>query len=197
MVLSDGSVRTDSPRIVPSAKWHYDIFCFIAYPGDQVAPPGTRFFMAIDELGRVVGLPGESNAFWVITNEWGVADVTVIPVSFLHVSGLALTFLHAKNVEIVEPDQIRRRRVPRERKYERRFHQLKVNAIGEQKRHRGEGKSTGIEQSLHIVRGHFREYGPEFDKGLLFGKYAGRYWVASHFKGSSEVGQVDKEYKVE
>lgn len=48
----------------------------------------------------------------------------------------------------------------------------------------------------HICRGHFSEYGPEFGKGLLFGKYAGRFYVPPHIKGDAKNGIVEKDYAV-
>jgi hypothetical protein len=48
---------------------------------------------------------------------------------------------------------------------------------------------------VHSCRGHFSEYGPEFGKGLLFGKYEGRFWVPPHMKGRRGNGTVYKEYK--
>lgn len=51
------------------------------------------------------------------------------------------------------------------------------------------------EKRLHLVRGHFRTYGEE-GRGLLFGRYAGRYWIPSQVKGSLSSGLIVKDYKV-
>lgn len=56
-------------------------------------------------------------------------------------------------------------------------------------------QSLGL-MPVHTCRGHFAEYGPMFGKGLLFGKYEGRFWVPPHLKGSKASGVVYKEYKV-
>ena len=54
----------------------------------------------------------------------------------------------------------------------------------------------------HVCRGHFAEYGPEFKhsdgtpKGLLFGKYAGRFFLPPCVKGKKENGIVEKDYEV-
>ena len=45
----------------------------------------------------------------------------------------------------------------------------------------------------HVCRGHFAEYGPQFGKGLLFGKHAGRFFVPPHLKGKKEYGVVEKD----
>jgi hypothetical protein len=48
----------------------------------------------------------------------------------------------------------------------------------------------------HVCRGHFAEYGPEFNKGLLFGRYAGRFFIPPHLKGDKKNGVVEKDYEV-
>lgn len=48
----------------------------------------------------------------------------------------------------------------------------------------------------HVCRGHFAEYGPEFNKGLLFGRYAGRFYIPPHLKGKKENGIVEKDYAI-
>jgi hypothetical protein len=48
----------------------------------------------------------------------------------------------------------------------------------------------------HFCRGHFAEYGPEFNKGLLFGKYSGRFYVPPCFKGDNKNGIVEKDYEI-
>jgi len=50
---------------------------------------------------------------------------------------------------------------------------------------------------LHLCRGHFAEYGPDYGKGKLFGRLEGRYWVPPHVKGSADNGRVEKTYRVE
>lgn len=48
----------------------------------------------------------------------------------------------------------------------------------------------------HVCRGHFSEYGPKYGKGLLFGKYEGRFYVPPHLKGDKKNGTVAKDYEV-
>lgn len=50
---------------------------------------------------------------------------------------------------------------------------------------------------LSSVRGHFSEFGPKYGKGLLFGKYEGRYWIPAHARGSAEHGERKQSYVVE
>jgi hypothetical protein len=48
----------------------------------------------------------------------------------------------------------------------------------------------------HVCRGHFAEYGPQFGKGLLFGRYAGRFFIPPHLRGDEKNGIVEKDYAV-
>jgi hypothetical protein len=48
----------------------------------------------------------------------------------------------------------------------------------------------------HVCRGHFSEYGPEYNKGLLFGKYSGRFYIPSHVRGNKKNGVIEKDYSV-
>lgn len=55
---------------------------------------------------------------------------------------------------------------------------------------------------VHLCRGHFAEYGPEFThpdgspKGKLFGRIEGRFWIPSVVKGTASSGVVVKNYRV-
>jgi hypothetical protein len=49
---------------------------------------------------------------------------------------------------------------------------------------------------LSAVRGHFASYGPAYGRGLLFGKYEGRFWIPQHVRGAAEIGEREHEYVV-
>lgn len=115
-------------------------------------------------------------------------------------------FAHCKNVTLnnVEPDprvqQARRRRGHPE------LLTYKMLVIGPTAPGRAPGKATFVEGSedhrkaAHIVRGHFSWYGPGHpdgrDRGLLFGRLAGQFWVPGHSRGSLATGAVVKDYSV-
>lgn len=46
----------------------------------------------------------------------------------------------------------------------------------------------------HLRRGHWAHYGPKYGKGLLFGKFAGRFWLQPSIVGDSEEGKIVKGY---
>ncbi len=111
---------------------------------------------------------------------------------------IALTTLSCKNVSLKshdnDPQQVRRamkRFGGNPDSY--RYHTLIVRPPG------AKSGSPGIEigaMPRHVCRGHFAEYGPQFGKGLLFGKYEGRFFVPPHLKGDKKNGVVEKDYEV-
>lgn len=107
----------------------------------------------------------------------------------------ALNFLNCRNVELVEPERPRAER----RRLERtapgvKVHELHVFPAGKSSRSARKGESLGV--PLTAVRGHFSTYGPEYGKGLLFGKLSGRFWIPGHARGSSEHGEHRTSYKL-
>jgi hypothetical protein len=46
----------------------------------------------------------------------------------------------------------------------------------------------------HVVRGHFRYYGPD---APLFGRTVGAVWVPEHSRGDDAIGTIRKDYEVE
>lgn len=43
----------------------------------------------------------------------------------------------------------------------------------------------GLDTPLTSVRGSFGHYGPQYERGLLFGKYAGKFWRPAHARGAA------------
>lgn len=193
-VMAEGvDINPYPPVRVPDARWHIEITTFSA-EGRRVSPP-VHWFLAIQENGQIARYR-DHLAMW-LTDMGQQEGVGIIADTFVQVSFLALTFIHCKNVQVLPPPPATKKRLPRKLKFESRYHKIKINAIGQRQAAPERRDPTGISQSLHIVRGHFREYGPDYGKGLLFGKYAGRFWVASHFKGDLATGVVTKDYVVE
>lgn len=127
---------------------------------------------------------------------WGqlVADYPMENWDMAHMVLLgALNFLNCRNVELVEPHRPRAERRRIERTGER-VYTLSVFPIGRTTRaaRRGEGAGT----PLTSVRGHFANYGAAFDRGRLFGKYEGRYWIPQHARGAADEGEVTHDYKL-
>lgn len=107
----------------------------------------------------------------------------------------SLNFLNCRNVQIVEPHRPRAqaRRVARTGQ---RVYEINVFPVGRAPAARAPSGAAGGGVPLTSVRGHFATYGPQYGKGLLFGKHAGRYWIPQHARGSAEFGEVDHDYKL-
>lgn len=106
----------------------------------------------------------------------------------------ALNFLNCRNVEIVEPRRSRAE-VRRLHRTGVTVHTINVFPVGRSARSTGRGYHSGV--PLHPVRGHFANYGEQYGgRGLLFGKYAGRFWIPQYAKGAKEFGEMESDYKL-
>ncbi len=108
--------------------------------------------------------------------------------------GASLNFLNATNVDVAEPTRPRpeRRRLARTGVT---VQTIVVRPPG--RRHAKTGAARPIDSSesvLSPVRGHWARYGPAYERGLLFGKYAGKFWIAGHIRGAAEVEPAPRDY---
>jgi hypothetical protein len=93
----------------------------------------------------------------------------------------ALNFLGCSNVEVALP----RHPYP----VRRRMRQSKVEVQAIVVRPPGKRTAGGVrpvgdgDTPLTSVRGHFAHYGPAHDRGLLFGKLAGKFWIPARAVG--------------
>ena len=105
----------------------------------------------------------------------------------------ALNFMNCRNVELMEPQRPRpeRRRLARLGVTVR---TINVFPVSRSSRGAGAGSREGV--PLASVRGHFASYGPEYGRGLLFGRHAGRFWIPQHARGSAEQGESQASYRL-
>ncbi|MET0417487.1 MAG: hypothetical protein ABW022_15855 [Actinoplanes sp.] len=115
------------------------------------------------------GETGEASRMGMAGHEiWDTATVMV---------GSVLNFLGASNVEVAEPH--------RQRPIRRRLARTGVTVQAIVVRPPGKRRATSSvprpiepgEQLFSPVRGHWARYGVEGREGLLFGKYAGKFWI--------------------
>lgn len=107
----------------------------------------------------------------------------------------SLNFLGCRNVGVVEPARPRaeRRRLERIGDGSIRVKTIQVFPAG---RSSDSGEHTGIGVPLTTVRGHMAHYGAEYGRGLLFGKYSGRFWVPAYARGKAELGETRATYEL-
>jgi len=203
VISEDGDCNSHPPIIPPDTAWlvNMDIFSF----DKRQLLAHTQWFFAADSYGLLCRHEGEL-ALWFTDSDKG-APITTFANTIFQIPFLALTFLHCRNVTVIKPNAPGHRRLPRKKKFETRYHRIRIDAIGgAAKRYEsaGSGKKSGIRQALHIVRGHFRHYGPASQTGHpdgvdtkpLFGKYIGKYWVPAQTRGNLSAGAVTADYEI-
>jgi hypothetical protein len=173
---------TDWDRV----RWSMNAFVWVGGRGGNGASP-TRgpvhlWQFAIYDDGEPADLHWVHLVPGYPMEHWDMAQLVLLG---------ALNFLNCSNVDIVEPARPRAER----RRIERtgvRVHTINVFPVG--KATRGTRSAGEGSVPLHSVRGHFAKYGPQYDRGLLFGKYAGRFFRPQHARGAAEHGEVDQEF---
>ena len=107
---------------------------------------------------------------------------------------VAISFLHCKNIPLIDEPLSRQQRRMNERKGKKDTYKiLDINPFKRQvNRETGPGQSK-FEKAMHICRGHFATYTEERP---LFGKHVGTYWVPMHVKGNKGRGTVTKDYHI-
>lgn len=105
----------------------------------------------------------------------------------------ALNFCNCRNVELVEP---RRPNAERKRILRTGVRVSEINVFPTGKSVRSTSGERQGGTPLTSVRGHFACYGERYGRGLLFGKYAGRFWIPQHARGEREHGEIDHDYRL-
>ena len=107
----------------------------------------------------------------------------------------SLNFMACRNIQLVEPTRTRalRRRLVR---LGVSVKTINVLPIGKTYQSDGNKTSSRVGTPLTSVHGHFVRYGPEYGRGLLFGKLSGRFWIPQHARGAIEHGMSERDYKL-
>lgn len=146
--------------------------------------PLVQYRWAIGHEGQPLDL------HWQITHR-DITDISMMDIPQL-VLLESLKFMACRNVELIEPARRNHERKRLARKGLR-INELHVFPSGKSSRSKGaKGQPLG---SVHApVRGHFASYGPAYGRGLLFGKYEGRFFIPPHVRGSKDVGESVQEF---
>lgn len=115
--------------------------------------------------------------------------------NFINPLFLAISFMHCKNVKMVEHDpslSVHRHKVKRHPIPRMKYRTLEIAPMKEVLRKEGDSEKSGLQKALHICRGHFKDY----REHGLFGKVKGMFWWESHVRGSDKEGLILKDYKV-
>lgn len=171
-------------------RWVMDVFVWVggrSGAGDRVPTHGPRHLwqLAVYDDGE----PADIHWVQLIPEDqypmkhWDMANLVLLA---------ALNFMSARNVELVEPS--------RSRAETRRLERIGVSPevihvfpAGRQTR-RAEGAPSEGSVPLTSVRGSWARYGPKYGKGLLFGKYEGKFWRPPTARGDVEAGERSPDY---
>lgn len=173
-----------------TVKWTTHTFVWVGGPGAPPYGPVCGLQSAIAADG------GPLDFHWISLEDRIDPQAWELPQAVLLGS---LNLLACNNVEAMEPCRPRAQR----RRLERlgvRVNTIHVFPAGSKRRSVGAAQEFGAGVAAHAVRGHFAHYGREMadgsHSGLLFGKYAGRFWIPSHARGSSQHGEVRSTYEL-
>lgn len=146
-----------------------------------------NFSLMLNEEGKVVQISSPQ----IVEDEMEV--IAKFSVLFC---GIAISFMHCKNVTAVKNCPSEKLQKAREKKNKApivTYKTLKIEPVKRILREEGQVESVGYKQALHICRGHFKDY--RDGKGL-FGKYKGLYWWESQVRGDVKEGEIRKIYEI-
>lgn len=110
---------------------------------------------------------------------------------------LAIGFTHCKNVASVEgdlpPAKVRAKQEKKVGHGLTKFYTLEIDPMKRTLASEGSVGQNGLRRALHICRGHFAHY---TEDKPLFGRVVGTVWRSAHVRGSADVGQVGKDYRI-
>lgn len=163
---------------------------------DEPGAPGLALWNEWAHLSPYAQKSSEKEQRRLRLNATTFAAATILPVLFAF-SLANYTNIHPRPMDPtkehrsrqMQRDLERRNQVPLEK-----YHVLEIGSIGKGRRERVLLSTRLNSMPLHVARGCWHHYGPEYGRGLLFGKYAGKFWVDAHMRGSKNVGVVTKDY---
>jgi hypothetical protein len=197
--LRFGTLIESSPQ--SGGGWACHAHVFAAPPRGSPNPTlligSVAFPVRADGLADVtVGRPGlmyplsdgeypDTRAFTDMIDNW------------LKPTFLALSFLHCRNVSIIEhatPPRVAAKRAKAGKPIGVTYKTLVIDGMTNTLRTEGGIAQHGLKRALHICRGHFATYTAERP---LFGRVTGTVWKPMHTRGSKGRGEVKKDYRVD
>jgi hypothetical protein len=177
--LDPANVTADNP-LPREAKWILWCEIFIDYGlGGLPQGPHGSMFVAVTADGAVMERPWMQS---FATEDFH--DHMRAIMAWLHPVFLAISFLHCKNVQLVD----NRVDAPLAKKYRLKhginptaYKTLVIEPLKQVLRTEGRSGEVGLQKAMHICRGHFRDY--REGRGL-FGKYHQLVWTPMTVRGT-------------
>jgi hypothetical protein len=180
-------------QLPPGTHWILWAELFIDYgrQGDFPTGPHGSVFFYLDADGALLDRP------WMqgFARDEDAEQMRSL-MTFFYPSLLAISFLHCKNVQIIEnevPKPLAKRYRERHGVTPCRYKTLVIEPLKQILRHEGGSHTVGLAKALHICRGHFRDY--RQGRGL-FGKYHQLVWTPSIVRGTKGSTPPAREIQV-
>lgn len=159
-----------------------------------------KFFFLINPFGQLVATDGLlfQPDLWSFSDkdmELDQESIMELARETLKISCLAISFLHCKNVKrdkVQASGKLQKRRSKAGKKPITKHYTLCIDPFKKILQRVSTNGGNSVAKSLHICRGHFRNY----DDKPLFGKVRGTFWIAQHVRGDEKVGKIIKDYKI-
>jgi len=162
-----------------------------------IVPVSDDGSMRVGQIAEdLIGAPASSA---VLSDESADEDVQLWVDEFkpyLMAALLTISFMHCKNVDLVEvdpPERVSQRHRRRHGFPLARYHTLNIDPMRRALARDGHADTEGLATALHICRGHFKTFTGE---APLFGKLTGTYWWTDHVRGDPSEGEVAKDYRI-
>lgn len=175
-------------------RWQLRAVCYADSGSQGLIGPAGEMTLTLDSQGMVKWEPYFGTFHGGEEDDWTMR-VKYVARACTFSCLLAVSFMNCKNVSLVihePPPKLSRAHQKRHGKPLVRFHTLDIQPMREILRTEGRAEEVGLKRSLHLCRGHFKDY----REGGLFGKHHGLYWWEPHVRGSLSEGIVAKDYRV-
>ena len=168
-----------------------ELFVDFGKRGITATGPHGSMFLCVDAEGAIIDTP------WMQSYA-AKEDEEIIKsyMTWLHPAFLAISFLHCKNVTVIDNDVP----APLAKRYRERhgvapchYKTLVIEPLKKILRHEGRSREVGLAKAMHICRGHFKDY--REGRGL-FGKYKQLVWMPSIVRGTRGKSAPAREIEV-
>jgi len=196
--------QQNSIKMIEDVRWLVSTYTFLDLTDGRIFGPimGAGFFLS--ESGAAVKTSLDEGHMAGFAYPFLDESVLGSDLGFLsrqlHLSMFfGFSLLHCKNVDLVEhagefaSRQARRLASRRNEPEPAKYYTIEIGQMTRVLNTEGCARQTGLKKALHICRGHFSHY---TEDKPLFGKYSGQFWIPAHVRGTTESGQIVKDYKV-
>lgn len=176
--LERAQIKGEFPEGMRWLLW-CELFIDYGIRGITASGPHGSMFLCVDAQGAIIEHPWIQS--FAKTEDQPMVQALM---TWLHPAFLAMSFLHCKNVTVVDNTVP----APLARKYKTktgvepcRYKTLVIEPLKQILRTQGRSGEVGLQKALHICRGHFADY--REGRGL-FGKYHQIVWIPSIVRGT-------------